>query len=137
MRRRDLNNPNRLEILRELRRNPNATLRNLAKATGQSLTNVLHHVRALQADGVITRTDQRRARKARAAVDTKKADAGRQGRGVNAFVPRVKPKGKTDIEKRIDAIVMRAKAAQAQDPGYDVINHNPRRLRLGKAVKIG
>lgn len=79
----------------------------------------------------------RKVKKTKSAVNSKKADAGRQGRGVNAFVPREKPKGKTDIEKRIDAIVMRAKAAQAQDPGYDVINHNPRRLRLGKAVKIG
>jgi DNA-binding transcriptional ArsR family regulator len=132
MRRRDLSNPKRLAILSVLRRDPSLTYQEVADATGQSRTNVVHHIRRLEAEGVIIKTKRRRVYQT-----ASKADAGRQGRGVNAFVPREKPKGKTDIEKRIDAIVMRAKAAQAQDPGHDVINHNPRRLRLGKAVKIG
>lgn len=136
MRTRDYNNPKRLAILRVLREDPTLGLRTISKMTGQSVTNVLHHVRALEADGIILRTPQRPGRRA-AVTDKKRSDSGRKGRGANAFVPRVQPAKDTGLEARINEIVRRAKALEAQSPGYDVVNHEKRRLRLGKAVKVG
>jgi DNA-binding Lrp family transcriptional regulator len=136
MRTRDYNNPKRLAILQVLRENPSMGLRTIAKVTGQSVTNVLHHVRALEADGIFIRTPQRPGRRAQG-TDKKKSDSGRKGRGANAFVPRVKTVKDTGIEARIEEIVRRAWALEAKIPGYDVVNHEKRRLRLGKAVKVG
>lgn len=130
MRHWDPTNPKVEAIRAVLSKTPVMSYQEIADATGQSRTNVVHHVRMLAAAGLIVWKGKGKGRKS-------KAEAGRQGRGVNAFVPRMKSKKETGIEQRIEEIVRRAREQEMRDPGYDVVNHNPRRLRLGKAVRIG
>ncbi|KAA0255582.1 MAG: hypothetical protein EDM79_20535 [Chloroflexi bacterium] len=67
----------------------------------------------------------------------KLSEYAKQGRGTNAFVPR-KTKKRDALQARIDRIVRDALAKEAKaGAGYDVVRHNPQRLRLRLVAKLG
>lgn len=61
----------------------------------------------------------------------KKVEAGKEGRGNNAFVPR-KAKKEDSLQKNIEKVVMQANARGSA--GHDVVTHAP--VRLNGATKL-
>lgn len=148
---------NRFEVLEAIRRfksdhGYSPSMRDLMEMTGiSSLSVVKYYLDQLEMDGLIRRdrniarsieignfpAKPASAKKFRLVIttDVKKMTAGKQGKGVNAFTPR-KTKRTDKLQERIDMVVAQAKAKEG-GAGYDVIQHDPHRLRLGGAHKVG
>lgn len=75
-------------------------------------------------------------RHTRNTVDAKKSAAGRQGKGVNAFQPKLRKKDK-GLQARIDMIVKRALEQAEKGSGFDVVIHESGGLHLHHAQKVG
>lgn len=75
-------------------------------------------------------------RKIKQVTSEKLAQYAKQGRGANAFVPRRTAK-RNKLQERIERVVREALAKEAAGAGYDVVRHNPQRLRLRLVAKLG
>lgn len=92
-------------VLKAHQANPNATLNELAKATGYSRTAVCYHLKNLQNHGLVIRVRRERASKKAAKPKT---NAG------NAFRTNSTNRVRTDEQKRIDMVVEAAQRKEAE-----------------------
>jgi DNA-binding transcriptional ArsR family regulator len=120
----------RQRILDAYRRDPSATLRELAQRTGlKSQATVRFHMMKLEQEGLVVRNTEvgkhvrPRRTPLRQAVSPQMLPAaefsGKANRGEGAFKPK-KARGDKELQARIDMVVAKAKAAGA-GPGEDVI----------------
>ena len=131
------NNPRRLRVLRAYKRNPKGTIRELARAAELSETATYYHLCNLQNEGVITRSDKRRGRKASQPKREKQTTVFGQRKWV---VPEKKTVGADHFSKCFEQAVALGKANDAKkDNAWDVVRHNRSPLLFSqmKAVKIG
>lgn len=123
-------NPTRLKVLQAFR-SGTTSITEIAKCVGASRTTVYHHLANLENEGVITRSHQVGNLSGKPRT---RSESGRQGRGVNAFVPRKKKKD--DLQKRIDMVVAKAKKRESKTQ-HDVIRHINAPLPFSNAHKVG
>ena len=124
----------RYDILKAIRANPRATLRELAAETGiKSQSNIAYHLRILEQEGLIHRPKRlaraislpgmKRVGKGRKynsqETRAKKSAAGRKTRLVIESVGKLKRD--PNLEKRIDAVVAKA-LRNDNDHSMDVVN---------------
>lgn len=145
MRTKDPNNKGRKNVLRAYRNHPNASLLELAKASGLSRTTVYYHMNILESEGVLTRNHQvgkpagtiSKNRYNSQATRLKKAEAGRRGKGSDALHPK-KSKKDIGLHERIDLVVKMAKEKEQRGNAMnsrDVLTHSP--VRMSGAMKVG
>ncbi len=145
MRTKDPNNKGRKNVLRAYRSHPNASLLELAKASGMSRTTVHYHMNELENEGVLTRNHQvgkpagtiSQRKYNSEATRLKKSAAGKNGRGGDAFIPK-KSKKADRTQELIEQVVREAKKREARGElinATDVVMHSP--IRLSGAMKVG
>lgn len=93
-------------ILKAHQANPNATLNELAAATGYSRTAVYYHLNNLQKQGVVLYVRRERVRKSATQPKTKNAG--------NALRTNSAKKVRTAEQKRIDMVVKEAQRKEAE-----------------------
>lgn len=113
-----------------------------------SLSVVSYYLRRLEDEGFIRRSahisrsielvdgrdiEKITPRRVHLHIYKKKANAGRQGRGEGAFIPK-KSKKDPGLQKRIDAVVAKAQARDAQRQDHDII-HDYRTRFSGYTMK--
>lgn len=120
------NNPGRLSVLRAYRNHPSASMRELSKATGLSLTTVYYHMRNLQLDGLVNIAAVGQRKWVSPETIEKKRQGAIKDCPKNAFKPRPKKKVDADhLSECLERAVALGKANDAKANNMeDVIRHN-------------
>jgi predicted ArsR family transcriptional regulator len=132
----------RQAILDEYRRNPDASLHEIARELHINVRNVHYHLTMLERMGIVKLRHRMggphgpyKFKISMEKLSKIRSEAATKSRGVDAHFQLKKSKIQS-LEARIDMVVKRAKEREAKDPGYDVMQGKTR-LRLTGAHRVG